>query len=332
MGGIDQMKKTKVWIGFLLLACIGVFSVSAAQTGLQSKAQDILNKTPETQTVIQGQDGFLFLKSELNHVTKGPLVSALSSPSEASVAILDFNQQLKQAGIRLIVIPVPAKLEVYPDKLFGDGIKVEKNPQAEFYRQLEEKGVQVLDLFPLFIQETSGNIVYCRQDSHWNAQGMNVAVKALAQDIQKEKWYKAQRPFKVSPVILAVQGDLSRDLNQPEMHQESLMISKVEGKTVDESSPILVMGDSHTLIFHSGDDMLAENAGFVDQLAAALSIPVDLIGVRGSGATPVRINLYRKASKQPDWLKNKKIIIWCFTAREFTQSQNGWKKIPLFKQ
>jgi len=51
--------------------------------------------------------------------------------------------------------------------------------------------------------------------------------------------------------------------------------------------------------------------------------------VRGSGATPARINLLRQARANPDYLK-KKLVIWCFTAREFTES-NGWQKVPIVK-
>ena len=48
------------------------------------------------------------------------------------------------------------------------------------------------------------------------------------------------------------------------------------------------------------------------------------MAVRGSGATAVRVNLYRKARKDPAYLATKKVVIWCFAAREFTQS-DGWK-------
>ncbi len=40
------------------------------------------------------------------------------------------------------------------------------------------------------------------------------------------------------------------------------------------------------------------------------------------------IGLYRKAKRSPEFLNSKKVIIWCFAAREFTQSE-GWKKVPL---
>ena len=74
-----------------------------------------------------------------------------------------------------------------------------------------------------------------------------------------------------------------------------------------------------------------ERAGLLDQLAAEIGIAPDLIGTRGSGATAVRTALYRKSIKDPAYLTKKKIVVWCFTAREFTESESGWQKLPVAK-
>ena len=74
--------------------------------------------------------------------------------------------------------------------------------------------------------------------------------------------------------------------------------------------------------------MHARGAGLADQLALELGFAVDLIAVRGSGATPVRISLYRQCKKDPGYIVRKKVIIWCFSAREFTES-TGWSVVPV---
>ncbi|MEP6955403.1 MAG: hypothetical protein ABI883_01150, partial [Chthoniobacterales bacterium] len=94
----------------------------------------------------------------------------------------------------------------------------------------------------------------------------------------------------------------------------------------DPTSPLLVLGDSHTLVFH---DFLAERAGLVDQLAEELGFAPDLIGTRGSGATAVRISLYRKTRSDPGYLARKKVVVWCFAAREFTEADQGWVPQPV---
>jgi hypothetical protein len=98
----------------------------------------------------------------------------------------------------------------------------------------------------------------------------------------------------------------------------------------DASSPILLLGDSHTLIYHDRD-FLPVRAGLVDQLALQLGFAPDLIGTSGSGATPVRINLYRRSVKDAGYLAKKKVVVWCFAAREFTEATEGWAKVPVAK-
>jgi hypothetical protein len=91
-------------------------------------------------------------------------------------------------------------------------------------------------------------------------------------------------------------------------------------------SPILLLGDSHNLVFHAGGDMHATGAGFADQLAFELGFPVDIVAVRGSGATPSRLNLMRRG----DNLAGKKLVIWCLSVREYVESQ-GWKLVPVIR-
>ena len=58
-----------------------------------------------------------------------------------------------------------------------------------------------------------------------------------------------------------------------------------------------------------------------------LGVPIDLVGVRGSGATPARMSLLRRR----DNMAGKKLVIWCFTAREFTEAPGGWRKLPVIR-
>ncbi len=74
--------------------------------------------------------------------------------------------------------------------------------------------------------------------------------------------------------------------------------------------------------------MHAKGGGLADNLGVELGSVPEVMAVRGSGATAVRVNLYRKLRKDPGYLTKKKVIVWCFAAREFTQS-DGWKMVPV---
>ncbi len=96
-------------------------------------------------------------------------------------------------------------------------------------------------------------------------------------------------------------------------------------------SPVVLLGDSSSLVFHAGADMHAVGAGLADQLTAELGFAMDLVAVQGSGTASARINLLRRSSSDPNYLKAKRLIIWCFVARDFTESQE-WKKVPIAKE
>ena len=63
--------------------------------------------------------------------------------------------------------------------------------------------------------------------------------------------------------------------------------------------------------------------------ANELGFAPDLIGTRGSGATAVRVSLYRKGRSDPGYLAKKKVVVWCFAAREFTEADQGWVPQPV---
>jgi alginate O-acetyltransferase complex protein AlgJ len=116
----------------------------------------------------------------------------------------------------------------------------------------------------------------------------------------------------------------------PEKFELRRVSEKGTGAAVvpDPDSALLVLGDSHTLVYH---DFNGDRAGLVDWLAHELGFAPDLIGTRGSGATPVRISLYRRSLKDPGYLAKKKVVVWCFAAREFTEASEGWAKVPVAK-
>jgi alginate O-acetyltransferase complex protein AlgJ len=306
----------------------------------------------ENRSAIAGQDGWLFFVPELRSLAAGPFwgehathVSRSSKPEYADPlpAIVDFHSQLKQAGVELIVVPVPAKAAVYPDRLVanstaGEAGKLRCDPQQQaFYELLGKQGVQVVDLLPMFLEhrgEAGG--MYCKTDSHWSSAAIALAAKAVAERVQDRAWLKGLKPAKYETEIREqeISGDLARLLNESQPAREALPLSFVgvrEGAALapiatDRESPVLLMGDSHTLVFHD-PELFARGAGLPDHLALQLGAAVDLIGVRGSGATTTRIELLRRR----DNLRGKKLVVWCFSFREFTESFTGWRSVPVIR-
>ncbi|MBE3096926.1 MAG: hypothetical protein IMZ44_07320 [Planctomycetes bacterium] len=307
---------------------------------------------------VAGQEGWLFLTAELRHLGVGPFwgeraakVSRAATPGHADPlpAILDFKQQLDKAGIELLLVPVPAKAVIYPDMLFArPGAAAARDAvlprldaaDGEFYDVLRKAGVNVLDLTPAFLADRSSiqGPLFCRQDSHWSGNGCVVAAGQIAQAIKGRPWLKERQRMRLAaePHAVEITGDLAPDAGTSKAPPEKVPLrlvgtrasGRLEPLPDDRASPIVLLGDSSNLVFHSGGDLYAAGAGLADQLALELGLALDVVAVRGSGATAARINLARRALADPDYLKAKRLVLWCFAAREFTEA-DGWRLLPL---
>ncbi len=71
--------------------------------------------------------------------------------------------------------------------------------------------------------------------------------------------------------------------------------------------------------------MHAVGAGLPDQLALELGQPVELVAVRGSSATPARVNLYRRAARNPDYWRNRRWVVWCLPRANSPKATAGAK-------
>jgi alginate O-acetyltransferase complex protein AlgJ len=351
----------KIFCHLILLASVPAFRaaetlvqvpLSEAQQKLRGElASKVQSSEKKNAAACAESDGWLFFAAEFRLLSLGrfwgdeaPRVSRSHKPDLADPipAIVDFQKQLKARGIDLLVVPVPPKAAIYPEKILS-GFDVRADDAApllhRFYEELRAAGIDVLDLTPLFIQNRNDKRggVFCKTDSHWSGVGCALAAKAIAENVRGKLTASAsEKEYAADWKEEEIKGDLINLLppDSPKPGPEKIAVRSVSEKGTnaavqpDPNSPVLLLGDSHTLVFH---DFLAERAGLIDQLAQELGFAPDLIGTRGSGATPVRITLYRHSLKNPDYLAKKKIVVWCFAAREFTETAEGWAKVPISK-
>lgn len=301
---------------------------------------------------VEGLDGWYFLCSELRHVGVGEFWGEKAASTSLATrpdrrdplpAIVDFSQQLRTHGIQLIVMPIPPKALVYPEKLpgvadTGFAAAPSYSVYSDFFSDLRAQDVEVLDLLPLLVEQKAQSQapLYCKTDSHWSGTACVTVAKVLAESIRTHLGATpADRAYTTTDVEVGIRGDLLPD--DATAPTETLSLRFVETQAAsgnhpveDPKSPVLLVADSHGLVFHSGDDMHARGAGLFEQLAFELQIEPDLIAVRGSAATPARVTLYRRTRADPAYLATKKVVVWFFAAREFTES-SGWAKVPVAK-
>ncbi len=289
---------------------------------------------------IQGKDGWLFFSPDLRCLCTGRF---WNESTGALPAILDFKAQLDRAGIELLYVPVPAKASIYPARVCdaisqtAGSIRIDI-VQQEFHALLKDRGLTVIDLTPAFLENRNAiaGPLYCRQDSHWSGVGCEIAARTVADAIRLKPWLKGvpRKNYSTEEREIEITGDLWRSMPDPKPTKEKLKLRFIGERAGSgmvpvadwRESPVLLLGDSHNLVFHVGADMLATGAGFADQLAYELGFPVDVVAVRGSGATPSRLNLMRRG----DSLAGKKLIIWCLSVREYID-ESEWRKIPVVR-
>ena len=354
----EPLSLPRTWCFYAaILACLAFPKVlvgeSTPLSDLQQKfitelAAKSRSAQSENAAVIPGVDGWFFLSSDVRFLSVGQFwgpdaakVSRAHKPESADPipAIVDFREQLKKRGIDLVLMPVPPKPAIYPEKILPD---VDLHGEtaapylARFYDELRKREIDVVDLAPVFVQNRTNEHapVYCKTDTHWSGFGCVLAAQTIKDKIHEKLAGQPQKNYAAEWKEVTIKGDLS-DLAGPDakkIEPEKIAVRTISDKETgaainpDPNSPLLVIGDSHTLVFH---DFLAEKSGLLDQLAYEVGFAPDLIGTRGSGSTSVRISLYRRARKDPDYLAKKKVIVWCFAAREFTESDQGWDKVPV---
>ena len=321
------------------LLCAGMFlSLTAAAADFSASVSSTLASAPKGQSAVAGGVApWRFLLKELAHLAKGDLAKAASlaelnaEGTDPVPVIQEYAAALKSLGVDLVLVAVPPKAAIYPEK-FDPGLSLADAPsQKAFLDGIASTGIQVADLESLFRQHRQAHPeeqLYCATDSHWSPRGAELAAQALARHIAAHPALAAaaKGSFTVeAPEELEFHGDLLTDAEKASLPPEVLPIRKVSPST-GGSSPVLVIGDSHCQIFRAGGAMLATQGGFIDHLAAALSLPIEEISSQASGADQPRADLARRTVKEPDFWSSRKIVVWLFTAREFTQGK--WRSIP----
>lgn len=309
---------------FRTLICIFLLSptVVPAAGDLAARADAAVARR---EVFVEGRDGLRFLPAELRFAAAlaSPELSAKVAP--AFDAISDFAAQLRAVGIKLIVVPVPPKALLHGESLgqSADEQEAMRSGWEKIMMELGARGVTVLDLSPSFAD--SADEPFCLRDTHWSGQGIALATTGLlplleSAGLETDPHSGASGEWTAQTIT----GDLGGDTEEIRLQFRNIGSNPEETKL----HPLLLVGDSHLLVFHNGGDLHASGAGFPDQLAASLGAMPDVIGVRGSGATSSRVALARRARADEAYLSGKKVVVWCFAGREFTEA-DSWKKVPI---
>jgi len=292
--------------------------------------------------VVVGRSRWLFYKPAVQYLIEPWSPQIPPSQGDIFSAVTSFRDQLAKRGIRLLVVPVPNKASVYPDMVTRRARQPDDRVSyktLEIISRLRQAGIEVIDLFAVFRQARASlppdesTIYYLPQDSHWSAEGMQLAAKTVGQKILELGWVeKGHVEYALKPTTIQRRGDILKMIQMPQIERHfepeqircTQVINSATNQTYrdDPNSEILVLGDSFLRIY-SQDEPGA--AGFVEHLAYELGFALASIVNDGGASTLVRQQL----SRNPKLLANKKVVVWEFVERDIRFGTEGWQIVTL---
>ncbi len=303
---------------------------------------------------VAGRDGWLYFSSGLDYLTGQPFLDAdqLQKREEAHdiwekslqpdplKAIVDFKEQLGNRGIELIVVPIPIKAAIEPEKLTARtvGKPLDNRSWTTFVTSLEKNGVDLFDVRPLMTEYADKNGAgFLATDTHWLPGAMQEIAKGLGDYVEKKSpGVKGSTTFSLQQQSITAVGDIARMLTLPENSSlfpaQQVEISQVMSEEnefwqPDRNAEILLLGDSFTNIYSLKGLGWGFGAGFAEHLSKQLRQPLDLLARNDSGAYVTREMLAAELKRGRDRLAGKKLVIWEFAEREL--ALGDWKRIDL---
>jgi len=307
-------------------------------TGFRQDIEQKLKERPADVKGFVGKDGFLFFRGSMEYLTSGDLRKQ-ENERDPYPAIVDYKNQLEAKGIDFLFVIIPAKTEIFPDKISDkapgpDGLFVTPYTR-KLMLELDEAGVKIVDLLPAFIKaKEQDGLIYMKQDTHWTDKGVQLAAKIIGDRIKQYDWYKEVCPkpisYSVKEVNFTRAGDIRGMLQEDEkiayrpMQLTGHQVLNPDGSFYedDESSPIVILGDSFCGVFQVEDP---KHAGLSAHIAKEIGMPVDLMVAYGSGPG-IRKRLARRGASV---IQQKKLVIWTTAARDLYNYWSPWDMVKV---
>ena len=96
-----------------------------------------------------------------------------------------LDQVCRERGMRLAIVLIPDKEQVYknylPASLNSDESPIPESCLVELEGDLRERGIPVVNLLPAFAERAArGELLYWRDDTHWNTEAIRLAAQEAA--------------------------------------------------------------------------------------------------------------------------------------------------------
>jgi alginate O-acetyltransferase complex protein AlgJ len=286
-------------------------------------------------------DSWFFLTKELKHLATGsywekPWTEVAANKANPIPSMVEFQALLAAKGIALLVVPIPAKATIYPEKLLA-GFEAGSVGRSEgMLALMKEQGLRVLDLEAAFLAEKEASQLYCQQDAHFSPLAAELIARSVVAELGLSSTGGTEYSLGAAETLTIVGDQVKGSPLEGQVAAENLPVKVVShqgqrGVASDPAASVLLLGDSHTLVFSDGTDpaMHCTGAGVLDHLAYLTQAPVCRVGAKASGLVQARKQLFYDHGQNKAFWGAKKAVVWMFTVREFTQTTSPYRPIPI---
>jgi alginate O-acetyltransferase complex protein AlgJ len=276
-----------------------------------------------------GRDGWLFFADDVEALARRAPGSGFAGDPVRSV--VGFRDALAARGVELLVVPVPVKPAIHPERLGAeDAVPPLRAPgETETLARLAERGVEIVDLAPGFARAAASESLYLATDTHWTPGGMELAAREIALRLRSvvdlppgtsDTCPASERSIEGAGDLVALLGLDARTFARERV--AVLPCSPPAG-----AAPVVLLGDSFAAVYSSPELGWGAGAGLRERLAALLGLPVDALLRNAGGASATRELLARRLAADPRALDDVRAVVWLFAAREWRQG--AWREVAL---
>lgn len=176
-----------------------------------------------TSGAVLGRDGWLFTSQEYR------IPNAMQANRTQQVGmIVAARDALEEQGIRLIMLPVPMKVDIYSEYRLREPQAAVKQLQSSLELQLHDETVELVELYKEFQEAAAGQQLFLRNDTHWSPEGAQLAAALLARQFPE---LIGQTTFHTqSTGHREYSGDLQRYLQfDPRLEPEYFELAQLDG-------------------------------------------------------------------------------------------------------
>jgi alginate O-acetyltransferase complex protein AlgJ len=268
--------------------------------------------------MIVGSNEWFFTEEEF-----APETNSADRIARSVTEIVRVRDRLAEHGTRLVLVPLPAKSDVYAEQVSGvfDG-RAAHDQYSGFVSRLTQAGVRIADTRAVLVDGKARGPVFFKTDTHWTPHGAELVAEAVAGSLEPhEDWEETD--FRLAETeTVSFWGDLVSFVTDEdygslaglEQERATLWLASApeEGGLTDlfgaeTEFPVVLVGSSYSA---------NPTWSFAEFLKVRLAVDVLNVAEEGVGpGTPMftYLNGSEFAEQKP------KLVIWEFPTRYIAQ-------------